>query len=210
MTGEECAATVRPPPVAGFAVEPTDPAAGDPVRLIDLSYDPAGDGIALHAWDLGDGATSVEPAPTHRYGRDGTYRVMLHITARDGRVASSAVSVTVATHDVAITRIRSPRRARAGEPGRIVVTVVSRHRAEIAQIELFRHRGHGWRGIGIQTFPIPAGTEVDIVFAVAFNGRDAEARSVTFCARATLVGADDATPEDNAMTAPPTLVADRR
>jgi hypothetical protein len=48
------------------------------------------------------------------------------------------------------------------------------------------------------------------VFDVTFDDADAEIAHVTFGARATLVGATDATPDDNALTAPPTLVARRR
>ena len=95
MKPKDCAATVRPTPVASFVAEPPEPATGDQIRLLDLSYDPAGDGIALHAWDFGDGATSVEPKPTHRYTRDGAYTVTLHVTARDGRVGVASLPITV-------------------------------------------------------------------------------------------------------------------
>ena len=211
MTGEERAAAVRPPPVPGFVIEPSDPGAGEPVRLLDLSYDPAGDGIQLHAWDFGDGATSLEDRPTHHYARDGMYTVTLHVTARDGRVASTSLPVTVVTHDIVITGIRSPWRARAGDAAQVVVTVESRHRAEIAQVELYRRRGvREWTSTGIQTHAIPVGRKLDIAFAVSFDNADADVGHVSFGARATLVGVDDATPDDNAMTAPPTIVARRR
>ena len=210
MTAEDCAATVRPTPVASFVVEPPEPATGDRIRLLDLSYDPAGDGIAFHAWDFGDGATSAEPKPTHRYARDGAYTVTLHVTARDGRVGVASVPITVATHDIAIARITSPWRARAGEETRVVVVVGSRHRAEIAQIELFRQRGvRKWESTGTQTRPIPPGRSVEVAFTVSFDDEDAEVGHVTFGARATLVGAHDASPHDNALTSPPTIVARR-
>ena len=45
---------------------------------------------------------------------------------------------------------------------------------------------------------------------MSFDDADAEVGHVTFSARATLVGAGDATPDDNALTAPPTLVAQRQ
>lgn len=213
MTGEERAAAVRPPPVAGFVIEPSEPGAGEPVRLLDLSYDPAGDGIALHAWDFGDGTTSVEARPTHRYARDGAYTVTLHVTALDGRVAVTSTSVAVVTHDVALTRIRAPERARAGDEVTVVVTIESRRGAEIVQIDLFRQRGLGesaWETTGIQTHPIPSGRAVDVSFAVPFDDEDAKAGHVIFGARATIVGASDAAPEDNEMTASPTIVRARR
>lgn len=212
-TGEESAAAARLPPVVGFVVEPSEPGAGEPVRLLDLSYDPAGDGIALHAWDFGDGTTSLESRPTHRYAHDGTYTVTLHVTARDGRVSVTSSSLVVVTHDVALTRIRAPWRARAGDEATVVVTIESRHGAEIAQLDLFRQRGVGagaWETAGIQTHPIPPGRTVDVAFAVPFDDEDAEAGHVTFGARATLVGARDATPDDNALTASPTIVRPRQ
>ena len=207
MTAEDRAAAIRPTPVANFVLEPSEPAAGEEIRFLDLSFDPGGDGIAFHTWDLGDGTTSIAARPTHRYASDGMYDVSLHVTARDGRVGVASARIAVTTHDIRLTRIDAPWRARAGEQRRVVVVVASRHRAEIAQVELFRRRGmREWEAVGIQTRPIPERRSLDAVFDVVFDEADAEVGHVTFGARATLVGAADATPEDNALTAPPTLV----
>ncbi len=211
MTSHDCGAAIHTSPVASFVVEPPEPAAGEPVRLLDLSYDPAGNGIAAHAWDFGDGSTSVEPQPSHRYARDGVYTVRLHVTAPDGRVGTGSYHLIVATHDVALTRIVAPTQARAGGEAKVVVVVESRHKAEIAQIELFRQLGvREWHHVGLQTRPVPARGDVEVAFPVSFDDADAEVGHVTFSARATLVGAGDATPDDNALTAPPTLVSQRR
>ncbi len=204
-------AAITAGPVASFVVEPAEPAAGEPVRLLDLSYDPGGDGIAAHAWDFGDGKTSVEPQPSHRYERDGVYTVRLHLTAPDGRVGTASYHLVVATHDVALIRIVAPTRARAGAEAEVVVVVESRHEAEIAQVELCRQRGvREWHHVGLQTRPVPARGRVEVAFRVSFDDGDAEVGHVTFRAHATLVGASDATPDDNGLTAPPTLVARRR
>ena len=211
MTGEDRAAAVRPTPVASFVVEPSEPAAGEEIRLLDLSYDPAGDGIAFHTWDLGDGTTSIAGRPTHRYVRDGFYDVSLRVTAHDGRVGIASARVAVATHDIGITRIDAPWKARAGDRTSVVGVVMSRHRAEIAQVELFRRRGVlEWESVVIQTRSITGHRSLDVVFDVTFDDADAEVGHVTFGARATLVGATDARPEDNALTAPPTRVARRQ
>ena len=211
MTGEAYASRIRQSPVASFVVEPLEPAAGQPIRLLDLSYDPAGDGIAVHAWDFGDGATSTDPKPTHRFERDGTYAVTLHVTTRDGRIAVSSIEVTVSTHDIVLARITGPWRARAGEQAQVVVVVGSRGRAEIAQVELFRQRGvREWQPAGTQTRQIPPGRSVELSFTVSFDDEDAEVGHVTFGARATLVGAQDASPLDNAATSSPTIVARAR
>jgi hypothetical protein len=208
MTGETCESRIRRSPVAGFVIEPPEPAAGQPVRLLDLSYDPAGDGIGVHAWDFGDGRTSTDPRPTHRYGEDGTYAVTLHVTTRDGRVGVCSADVTVTTHDVVVARVTAPCRARAGEAARVVVVVGSRNRAEIAQIELFRQRGvREWEPAGTQTRQVPPGRSVEVPFTVSFDDDDAEVGEVTFGARATVVGAHDATPENNAAISAPTIVA---
>jgi hypothetical protein len=211
MRGRDCEAAINASPVASFVVEPAEPAAGEPVRLLDLSYDPAGDGIAAHAWDFGDGSTSVEAQPSHRYERDGAYTVRLHVTAPDGRVGTASYHLIVATHDVALARIVAPTRARAGGEAKVVVVVESRHKAEIAQVELFRQRGvREWHRAGLQTRPVPARGRVEVAFPVSFDDADAEVGHVTFSALATLVGASDATPDDNALTAPPTIVTRRR
>ena len=211
MTGEAFASRIRHSPVASFVVEPPEPAAGQPIRLLDLSYDPAGDGIAVHAWDFGDGETSTDPKPTHRFERDGSYTVTLHVTTRDGRIGMASADVTVSTHDIVLTRITAPWRARAGEEARVVVVVGSRGRAEIAQVELFRQRGvREWQPAGTQTRQILPGRSVELSFTVSFDDEDAEVGHVTFGARATLVGEHDASPLDNAATSSPTIVARAR
>jgi hypothetical protein len=48
--------------------------------------------------------------------------------------------------------------------------------------------------------------DLEVAFPVTFDEADAEAGTVTFRARATLVGAADATPEDNELAAAPTRV----
>ncbi len=208
MTGERSAARTRQTPVASFVVEPPEPAAGQPIRLLDLSYDPAGDGIAVHAWDRGDGATSSDPQPTHQYERDGTYTLTLHVATRDGRIGTCSATVTVITHDIVVSRITAPWRVRAGEKARVVVVVGNRHRAEIAQVELFRQRGvREWVAAGTQTRQMPPGRSVEVPFTVSFDDEDAGVGHVTFGARATLVGAQDASPLDNTATSSPTIVA---
>ena len=208
MTRRESPATARPSPVASFVSEPAEPAAGEAIRLFDLSYDPGGVGIAHLAWDLGDGTTSVGRQPTHRFARDGVYAVTLHVTTRDGRVGVASLPVTVATHDVALLRIVAPEHARVGEVADLAVVVASRGRAEILQVELLRSRSAGdWVPEAIQTHSIAARDDLEIAFPVTFDEVDAETGRVSFRARATLVGAADATPEDNELTAAPTRVA---
>ena len=207
MTRHQPAAAARPSPVASFVSEPAEPAAGEAIRLFDLSYDPAGAGIAHLAWDLGDGTTSVAREPTHRFARDGVYAVTLHVTTRDGRVGVASLPVTVVTHDVALLRITAPGQVRVGEAAEVAVVVASRHQAEIVQVELLRSRSPGdWLPEAIQTRSIPAHDDLEIAYPLTFEEADAESGHVRFRARATIVGAADATPEDNELTAAPTRV----
>jgi glucose/arabinose dehydrogenase/PKD repeat protein len=56
--------------------------------------DQDGDALTYH-WDFGDGATSTEPHPTHRYRKNGTYTAT--VTAKDptGRTGSASVRIVV-------------------------------------------------------------------------------------------------------------------
>ena len=190
----------RPKPVASFVVEPQSPARDEPVRLVDLSYDPAGEGIALHAWDLGDGTTSADADPTHRYARDGVYLVTLHVTSRDGRIGTTSLPIAVTTHDIAVTRVDAPSRARAGESGMIVVEIESRHGAETCLVELHRSNGAGSHcPVSVQTGVVPrtGSGRLSLSFPVTWD--ECQGR-VLYEARARIVGALDATPADNTMT----------
>ena len=196
------------PPVAAFVVDPPEPSAGRPVRLLDLSYDPSGAGIALHAWDLGDGTTSTAPSPEHRFALDGAYDVTLRVTTADGRMATTATCVRVASHDVTLTRIAAPESTTVDGAGEVVVAVESRHGPEIVQIELLRALGEGApETVALQTVSLAEAREHKIAFPVNFA--DVQAGEVTFRARVSLVGATDLRPIDNELTAPPTRVTER-
>jgi hypothetical protein len=194
-------------PVAAFVVDPPEPSAGELVRLLDLSYDPGGTGIAVHAWDLGDGTSSTEPCPEHRFAADGSYEVRLHVTAADGRVGTTSALVRVTTHDIALTRIVAPAAVTVADLCEVVVVAESRHGPEIVQVELLRARGSGApEPIAVHTRSLPETGELEIGFAVAFGDADVAEGEVTFHARASLVGAVDRAPENNELAAPPTAV----
>ncbi len=122
----------------------------------------------------------------------------------------ASVPVTVVTHDVALTRIVAPACARAGDVAAVAVTVTSRHGPEIVQLELCRRRGSGpSEQIAIHTRSLPEAGELEVAFPVTFEEEDLEPGEVTFHARVALVGAEDATPSDNELAAPPTVMAHR-
>ena len=78
-----------PPPVppirpdAAFEYIPEHPSTVDMVKFTDLSTDEDGEVVAW-AWEFGDGATSDEQNPQHRFARSGIYIVTLVVTDNDG------------------------------------------------------------------------------------------------------------------------------
>ncbi len=84
------------PPQAQFTFAPPTPAVRDPVRFTDRSTDTDGE-IVSREWDFGDGATSRDASPAHRYGRVGKYTVALRVTDDAGLTSSTAQTVDVST-----------------------------------------------------------------------------------------------------------------
>lgn len=81
------------PPIASFELSPSSPAVGDPIRFVDTST--AWDGTLLSwEWDFGDGHTSREREPVHRYAETGTYDVQL--TVRDSEGLHATITLPVA------------------------------------------------------------------------------------------------------------------
>lgn len=74
------------PPTAQFSYKPVDPTDLDKVKFIDESSDPDGEVLSWH-WDFGDGTTSTEQNPSHRYRDNGIYTVSLTVT--DNEAATS-------------------------------------------------------------------------------------------------------------------------
>jgi PKD repeat protein len=198
------------PPVAGFGFYPFDPSTYDLVQFYDVSYDPAGAGIASRSWDLGDGTTAAGYSPTHRYAADGVYTVRLTVTTFDGRSDSTSQALSVRTHDVAITKFSAPRSASAGQTRTLTVGVNSRRAPETVEVMLLKSAPGGYEYVGslIQSVPVrPANRTTDFTFSYTFTSADAQIGKVTFKAVANLVGARDALPADNEAIATPIKVS---
>ena len=91
------AITVRAPnrpPLADFGFTPERPTDLDTIRFDDRSSDPDGEIVAWH-WDFGDGTTSMEQNPAHRYSDDGRYRVKLTVRDNEGAEAGKALEIAV-------------------------------------------------------------------------------------------------------------------
>lgn len=96
-TASRIVTVVMPPdPFASFGLYTPNPTTAAPVAFFDSSYDSIGRPIVGWAWQFGDGATSTEQAPSHRYTVIGDYSVELTITTDDGRSASTSLVVSVA------------------------------------------------------------------------------------------------------------------
>jgi PKD domain len=201
---------VAPPPQAHLGLSPTDPSRYDTVQFYDQSSDPAYAGITSVSWSFGDGATSTDTNPTHRFAADGEYTVTDTITTRDGRTATTSQVVHVRTHDVAITRIDAPTSAHVGQKGTINVKLSNKHYPENVQIELYKSSPNsGWQQIGWQrvNVPVTSGQKTrDIPFTYTFMAEDAAAGKVSFQTNVSLVDARDALPADNTAISPPTKV----
>lgn len=77
-------------PTASFEFSPESPSTRDVIQFTDTSTDPDGE-IVAWLWDFGDGTTSTEQNPTHRYEREGVYTVTLTVTDdRDGQGTATA------------------------------------------------------------------------------------------------------------------------
>ncbi len=66
------------PPYAEFKYSPKNPKTGDKISFTDLSSDNDGT-IESHYWSFGDGATSNQQNPTHKYTTAGKYNVTLTV-----------------------------------------------------------------------------------------------------------------------------------
>lgn len=89
------AATENQPPIAKFSFAPEQPTDLDEIQFIDQSEDPDGK-LVEWQWDFGDGFTSSDRNPTHRYQDNGIYEVTLTVTDDGGAIAAATQTVHVA------------------------------------------------------------------------------------------------------------------
>jgi PKD repeat protein len=200
---------VAPPPQAAFSFYPGDSSVFETIQFYDYSYDPGQVGIESQTWDFGDGTSATGCCPVHRYAADGDYTVQLTVTTYDGRQGSVSKTVSVRTHDVAITRFLAPQAAKSGTTRTIVVGISSKRYPERVQVDLFRSVPEGFDYIGgsIQSVPVsPGGRTTDVTFSYTFTQEDAAIGKVTFRAAAYIIDARDALPADNEAISGPARV----
>ena len=101
------------PPVADFTFTPEAPTTDEPVQFTDRSHDPDGE-IVEWLWDFGDGTTSTEQNPSHRYAQPGHYTVTLTVTDDRGATATATEELVVLPAVTEITVICYPNPASDG------------------------------------------------------------------------------------------------
>lgn len=194
-----------------FDRSPFEPTVFEEIQFSADAGDPVGQPIASGEWDFGDGATApVTASPAaHRYAVDGTYPVRLTVTTRDGRTGTVTAAVTVATHDVSITKFSTPAKARTGETKPIAVQIANTRYRESVTTDLYKSDRGSWTLVGTLTLDVPARADraVKFPFAYTFTAEDALVGRVTFRAVARLpFSLRDALPLDNEAIAISTTV----
>jgi PKD repeat protein len=200
---------VAPDPVADFYYYPGDPSSFDTIQFYDYTYDPAGAGIASRVWDFGDGATSTNQYPSHRYAADGDYTVRLTVTTSDGRTASTTQVVQVSTHDVSIVRLAVPASARVGQTVAVSVYVQNTRYPETVEVDLYKGVPGGFSRIGSLTQSVSVkvgGRTTRFAFSYTVTSDDKAIGKITFRAYAVLIGHRDALPADNELLSTPVRI----
>jgi len=85
-----------PYPIAAFIWTPLNPTCADTVQFRDNSTNGVGHTIVSWLWTFGDGQTSTEVNPTHRYADNGEYRVCLRVTDDAAQTSTGCNTITVA------------------------------------------------------------------------------------------------------------------
>jgi hypothetical protein len=198
-----------PPDSRGFWNEPANPSIFDVTAFGLYGFAPP---EWQCEWDFGDGSpnrfTQCWDVQYKQYNQDGDYSVAVLVTNTTGEQAWFGRTISVRTHDVAITKFTVPQSASAGQTRQIVVNVRNTRYPERVQVELYKN-DMVWIGTLIQDIPArPANRTTSYAFKYTFTSEDARIGKVTFRAMAFILdnGGDD-WQVDNDITALPTRVS---
>ncbi|MEW6069352.1 MAG: PKD domain-containing protein [Candidatus Thermoplasmatota archaeon] len=78
-------------PTASFTVSALEVVVGEEITFTSTSTDPENDALT-YLWNFGDGTTSPEASPKHKYEKAGTYDVTLRVTDEHGATRTSTVT----------------------------------------------------------------------------------------------------------------------
>jgi hypothetical protein len=196
----------------GFIWSPSYPSSYDTLTFLNTSFDPGGIGLASWTWNFGDGTTSAEPTPQHRFPKDGEYNVTITGTTYDGRSNSSTQIVRIETHDVSIAWMSVTGRGRVGRASPIQVGITNTRYPETVQLDFYKSVPGGYQLIGSSTGTVPVMKKPkSTLFSLdyTFTSDDLAVGKVTFQVVVTILGqrpAIDAFPADNTATSPATVV----
>lgn len=197
------------PPFVEIYYDPYQPSQYDTIQFYTWVFDPLGIGFASPIWDFGDGTTAIGDYPSHRYPTDGDRQVTLTITTLDGRSASTTQTVSVQTHDVAITQFTRPRDARVGQSRKLVVKLTNKRYPDYVSMELQKSTPNGWVHVGNleQWVPVRGGNRTtDFYFSYTFTPDDGQIGKVNFRAVAYNLTWRDAISADNEFISYPVQV----
>ena len=101
-------------PNANFTFTPGKVTVLVEMQFVDHSSDPDGNIVSWH-WDFGDGTTSTERNPTHRYRRKGTFTVKLTVMDDDGLTDTKEAKIEVVNVPPEASFAFSPKEPYAGQ-----------------------------------------------------------------------------------------------
>ena len=108
--------TPNMPPVAKFKFSPAAPLTKDTIQFTDESSDADGSVVAW-SWDFGDGVTSTDQNPQHRYSQAGKYTVTSVVTDNQGTHSQPVhQSIIVANTPPTAMFTTDPNEPRTGVP----------------------------------------------------------------------------------------------
>ena len=199
-----------PLPVAIFTGSPIDPSIFDTIQFdSSSSYDPVNEGLTSFAWDFGDGTSSTEWNPTHKYAKDGDYTVQLTVTTNDGRTAKTSQVITVRTHDIAVYRLVTQANASSGQKVLITVHLLNQRYPEKVHVILYKSTPTEFIPIGEADLFVkvkPALQPTLLNFYYTFTKEDARMGKVTFKVEVILPETRDALLMDNVVIIPPVMI----
>lgn len=130
-------------PTAEFEFSPADPSPGEDIQFTDRSSDADGS-ISSWSWDLGDGTTSTDQNPVHKYTDVGSFTVTLKVTDNDGTEATVSKTLNVSKIVTATRMISAFESNRVPRGASFKVTIEIQVKKELKGMGLDEDLPEGW------------------------------------------------------------------